>query len=77
MRLASLVLLAAVAAASGVQADTASSPEAQAARKACRSDAMKLCSGKRGAEAAACLRASDKTSTACKDALAKLPPPTS
>ena len=48
----------------------------QNARKACRSDAMKLCPGKRGNEAAACLRSNaDKITAECKSALAKVPAP--
>jgi hypothetical protein len=76
MKFGSLVLLIALLAA-GAQAQTsAPSPEVQGARKACRADAHKLCPGKRGMEAAACLRSnSDKISPDCKSALTKLPPP--
>lgn len=84
MRLTSLVLMLALAAAADVRADppasapSASAPEASNARKACRSDAQKLCPGKRGREAAACLRTNaDKISADCKDALSKLPAPPS
>jgi hypothetical protein len=89
MKLASLVLISALAAAALAQAQTpapgtepgpatAPVPNAPSARKACRADAMKLCSGKRGQEALACLRAnSDKISPDCKDAIANLPPPPS
>jgi uncharacterized membrane protein len=89
MRLASLVLISALVAAAGVQADTStpapsmSAPSASEAgvpnaRQACRADAQKLCPGKRGREAAACLRSNaDKISSDCKDALAKLAAPPS
>ena len=81
MKLASLVLITALAAGALAHAQTpapAPAPDAPNARKACRADAMKLCSGKRGQEALACLRAnSDKISPDCKDAIAKLPPPPS
>jgi hypothetical protein len=89
MRLASLILISALAAAAGVQADTptpapstsassTSAPGAPSARQACRADAQKLCPGKRGREAAACLRSNaDKISAECKDALAKLAAPPS
>jgi len=50
--------------------------ERMAARSAGRSDAMKLCPGKRGNEAAACLRSNaDKITAECKSALAKVPAP--
>lgn len=85
MRLVSMVLIGALAASAGVQGQTAGptgdapvappSGETQNARKACRSDAMKVCPGKRGNEARACLEGNaEKISTNCKDALAKLPP---
>jgi hypothetical protein len=87
MRLASLVLISALASAAGAQADTptpapsTSAPSAAGApnaRQACRADAQKLCPGKRGREAAACLRTNaDKISADCKDALAKLAAPPS
>jgi len=76
MKYAPFVLVIALLAV-GAQAQTpAPSPEAQGARKACRADAHQLCPGKRGMEAAACLRANaDKISPDCKSALAKLPQP--
>jgi hypothetical protein len=89
MKLASLVLISALAGSALAQAQTSAPanepgpttapvPAAPSARKACRADAMKLCSGMRGQEALACLRAnSDKISSDCKDAIAKLPPPPS
>ena len=77
MKLPSVLILGALTFAAGAQAQTApSSPEVQNARKACRSDAMKLCPGKRGNEAAACLRSNaDKITAECKSALAKVPTP--
>jgi hypothetical protein len=78
MKLRPLVILVPLwLTAGGVQAQTASnSADVQNARKACRSDAMKLCPGKRGNEAAACLRSnSDKITADCKSALAKVPAP--
>jgi hypothetical protein len=77
MKLPSVLILGALTLATGAQAQTAaSSADVQNARKACRSDAMKLCPGKRGNEAAACLRSnSDKITAECKSALAKLPAP--
>jgi hypothetical protein len=77
MKLRPLVILVALLLTAGAQAQTASnSADVQNARKACRSDAMKLCPGKRGNEAAACLRRnSDKTTADCKSALAKVPVP--
>ena len=55
---------------------TSNSADVQNARKVCRSDAMKLCPGKRGSEAAACLRSNaDKISQDCRNALAKIPAP--
>jgi hypothetical protein len=76
MKVALLMLIAALGT-TAVAQDTqtpAPNPNTQSARKACRSDAMKFCPGKRGNEAAECLRNSDKVSQDCKDALAKLPP---
>jgi hypothetical protein len=77
MKLVSLVILAVLTFNVGAQAQSApNSPEVQNARKACRSDAMKLCPGKRGNEAAACLRSnSDKITADCRNALAKVPAP--
>lgn len=77
MKRASLSILTALMFASLAQAQTASnSADMQNARKACRNDAMKLCPGKRGAEAAACLRShSDKVTADCRNALAKVPAP--
>ena len=77
MKFTLVAALACVAVSVGALAQTAdSSTEVQSARKACRSDAMKLCSGKRGNEARMCLESnSDKISPDCKNALAKLPPP--
>ncbi len=77
MRLVSVSILVTLTLAALAQAQTApSSAEVQNARKACRSDAMKLCPGKRGNEAAACLRSnSDKITADCKSALAKVPAP--
>jgi hypothetical protein len=82
MKIAPIMLLVSLATSVAAYADDtppAPSPEIQqAARKACRADAIKLCPGKRGREALACLRGSaDKVSAECKDALAKLPQPTS
>ena len=75
MKLLSVSILAALTLAAGAQAQTTpGSSDVQNARKACRSDAMKLCPGKRGNEAAACLRSnSDKITADCKNALAKVP----
>jgi len=77
VKLASLLVLVSALLVAGVQAQTpANSADVQNARKACRSDAMKLCPGKRGNEAAACLRGnSDKITADCKSALAKVPAP--
>jgi hypothetical protein len=77
MKLASLVILTLLTLNAGAQAQTAPNPQdVQNARKACRSDAMKLCAGKRGNEAAACLRSnSDKITADCRNALAKVPAP--
>jgi hypothetical protein len=85
MRLIRILLLVTLAAAATAQAQTPPSSDSspapsadstQSARQACRSDAMKVCPGKRGAEAKACLESnSDKISANCKDALAKLPAP--
>jgi hypothetical protein len=75
MKLASLVLISALAAAALAQAQTSAPapapvPDAPSARKACRADAMKLCSGMRGQVALACLRSnSDKISPDCTDAI--------
>lgn len=85
MKLACLILITALttgavahAQTSAPSPDAPNAPSAPSARKACRADAMKLCSGKRGQEALACLRAnSEKISPDCKDAIAKLPPPPS
>lgn len=85
MRPVSMVLIVALAASAGVRGQTEApagdaqmappSGVAKSARKACRSDAMKVCPGKRGSEARACLESNaDKISTDCKDALGKLPP---
>jgi hypothetical protein len=77
MKLLSVLILAALTLATGAQAQTApSSSDVQNARKACRSDAMKLCPAKRGNEAAACLRSNaEKITAECKSALAKVPAP--
>ena len=46
----------------------------QAVRTACANDIKQYCSDKQGREVFQCLRASsDKVSSGCKDALAKLP----
>ena len=57
------------------------SPEMIAARqnvaKACAADVQSLCPGKEGHESMVCLRAApEKVSAPCKDAMAKLHPPT-
>jgi hypothetical protein len=80
MKLGSVALVAAALIAAEcvqAQAPPAPSPEMQAARdalrKACADDMTKLCSDKNGREAMQCLRDnSEKVSTGCKDAMAKL-----
>jgi hypothetical protein len=79
MKRSSLIILATLLVSAGAYAQApAPSPEVQAARDAvrknCATDVQKLCAGKTGREAMACLRSnSDQTSPDCKDALAKLP----
>jgi hypothetical protein len=75
----SLVVLAALVAGAGAEAQTpAPSPDVRAARaavhEACQSDMQSLCGDKQGREAMQCLRSNtDKVSADCKDALSKLP----
>jgi len=80
MKLALLALAAMTmfATQASAQAASQSLSEVRAARQACRTDAQKLCPGKRGPEARDCLTsAGDKVSQSCRDALAKLQPPKS
>jgi hypothetical protein len=83
MKRSSLVILTTLLVSLGAQAQApAPSPEVQAARDAvrknCAADVKKLCTGKTGREAMSCLRTNaDQTSPDCKDALAKLPAPSS
>jgi hypothetical protein len=81
MKLYSLALCVSVFAITVAQAQPpAPSPEMQAAReavrKSCANDSKTYCADKKGREAMMCLRAnSDKLSSDCKDALAKMPRP--
>lgn len=85
LRLAAIVVAAALLGATAVRAQDAPTPEHLAAReathKACATDEKTLCDGKQGREIFQCLRANDaKLSAGCKDALGKLghpggPPP--
>jgi hypothetical protein len=81
MKIGPLVFVAALLVAAGSQAQApAPSPEMQAARdafrKACAADTQKMCADKQGREMMMCLRTnSDKLSSECKDAMAKLPKP--
>jgi Cysteine rich repeat len=82
MKLDALLLLAALAAAGSVQAQTPSSgspPSAdrQAARaamlQACDADIKSLCADKHGREVMMCLHSNaDKLGAGCKDAMSKL-----
>lgn len=82
MKLGPMILVASLLSAAAVQAQTppAPTPEQQAARdavrQACSADVQSLCADKKGHEAMMCLRSnSDKVSSGCKDAMAKLHPP--
>jgi hypothetical protein len=81
MKLGSLVLVVSLLSAAAVQAQAPEpTPEQKAAREAvrqaCSADMQSLCADKKGHEAMTCLRSnSDKVSSGCKDAMAKLHPP--
>lgn len=76
--LLALATLATFAAQVSAQTSAPAPSDVQSARQACRVDAQKLCPGKRGTQARDCLLgAGDKVTQACREALAKLPPPKS
>lgn len=76
-----VISLLSVGATAQAQSPPAPSQEQQAARAAikqsCAADLKSYCAGKKGHEAMMCLRSNeDKVSTGCKDAMAKMPKPT-
>jgi predicted secreted protein len=79
MKLISLALIAAFAAAGSAQAQAPTpaqgqtlSPEQHARAEACKDEMKSLCSGKQGQEAAQCLQAnSSKLSPKCKASVSK------
>jgi hypothetical protein len=77
-----VISLFAVGATAQAQSPPAPTPEQQAAREAirqsCGADLQSLCPDKKGHEAMMCLRSNqDKVSAGCKDAMAKMPKPSS
>lgn len=75
MKLTCALLIAAVVAAQGTQAQTPTTSQAdKAVAHACKADAKHLCAGKTGQEAKQCLQSNaDKLSSDCQNALSKVP----